>query len=118
MEVECLSRTELTIEDFDVDAPFDTVDSLIDDLLVSVTLDELVDLFNAEETIDELVDLLTDERAELDAEEDNPLVVEYLLLEYKSWLLNSSVDVKFDLWDGVEGAGSETVDLACEVYEE
>lgn len=123
MEVECLSRTELTIEDFDVDAPFDTVDSLIDDsliddLLVSVTLDELVDLFNAEETIDELVDLLTDERAELDAEEDNPLVVEYLLLEYKSWLLNSSVDVKFDLWDGVDGAGSKTVDLACEVYEE
>jgi hypothetical protein len=102
-----LSRTDPTIEDFDVETQFDTVDSLMDDLLVSATLDELVDLFNAEATMEELVDLLTEERAELDAEEDNPLVVEYLLLEYKSWLLNSSVDVKFDLWDGVEGAGSE-----------
>lgn len=110
-----MSRTDPTIEDFDVETPFDTVDSLMDDLLVSATLDELVDLFNAEETIEELVDLLTDERAELDAEEDKPLVVEYLLLEYKSWLLNNSVAVKLDLWDAVEGAGSETVDLACEV---
>jgi hypothetical protein len=111
-EVECLSRTEETsVEDF---APFAAADSRIDDLL-SATLEELVDLFNAEATIDELEDLLTDESAVLDAEDDNPVVVEYLLLEYKSWLLNSSVAVKFDLCAGVEGAGSETVDLACEL---
>jgi phosphohistidine swiveling domain-containing protein len=90
IEVECLSRTE----DF---ATFAVADSRIDDLLVSATLEELVDLFNAEATIDELEDLLTDESAVLDAEDDNPVVVEYLLLEYKSWLLNSSVAVKFDL---------------------
>ena len=66
--------------DFDVDTPFDKVDSLMDDLL-STTLEELVDLFNAAATMEELDDLLTAESAELEAEEDNPFVVEYLLLE-------------------------------------
>ena len=66
-----MSRTEPTVEDFEID-------SLMEDLLVSVTLEELVDLFNAAETIEELDDLFT---AELEAEEDSPFVVEYLLLE-------------------------------------
>ena len=80
MDVECLSSTDPTMVDFDVDTPFDKVDSLMDDLL-STTLEELVDLFNAAATMEELDDLLTAESAELDAEEDNPFVVEYLLLE-------------------------------------
>ena len=80
MDVECLSSTDPTMVDFDVDTPFDKVDSLMDDLL-STTLEELVDLFNAAATMEELDDLLTAESAELEAEEDNPFVVEYLLLE-------------------------------------
>lgn len=98
-----MSRTDEVIEEL---TPFDMVDSLMDDLL-SATLDELVDLFNAELTIEELVDLFTDESAELEAEEDNPCVVEYLLLEYSR-----------TFWDVDDGAGSTTVDLACELYDE
>ena len=80
MEVECLSRAEEAVEDFD---PLDvvTADSLIEDLLVSAKFEELVDLFNAEATIEELPDLFTDESAELDADEDSPFVVEYRRLE-------------------------------------
>ena len=60
------------------------IDSFTDDLLTSVTLEELVDLFNAALTIEELDDLFANDKVELDAEDDNPFVFEYRLLEYKS----------------------------------
>ena len=78
--MECLSRAEETVEDFETLDVVDA-DSLIEDLLVSAKFEELVDLFKAEATIEELPDLLTDESVELDADEDSPFVAEYRRLE-------------------------------------
>ena len=74
-----------------------------------LTIELVEDLARDDETIDELVDFARVEAVEYDFSAtaydlsaveltaDWLAVVEYRLLEYKSWLLNNSVAVKLDL---------------------
>ena len=92
------SEDEASVLDGTTEVDFDGISPCLGSPFKALfTIELLVDLWR-DDTTDELEDLC---RADNDVSLD-----EYLLLEYRSWLLNSSVAVNLDRSEGVDGAGS------------